>query len=156
MQVFLPYSSFCLCAQCLDNRRLLKQILECKQILNALNNGGPWSNHCITRTWRGYDKALVSYMNYCISEASSRGIGKFSSEIVNSLRLAYHSCPWASQFCVDRPPLPQDYFERYQLHLLHKDKEHYSKFFPFYENTPSGYYALNKAGTAWQLYSSQI
>lgn len=66
-------------------------------------------------------------------------------------------CPWSTlPTANDRPPLPSDYFDRYKCHLLNKNKKHYELFFGFYENTPSGYYALNKTSTAWQLYSSQI
>lgn len=37
-QTFLPYKDFEKCASALDNKRLYKQIVECKQILNILGN----------------------------------------------------------------------------------------------------------------------
>lgn len=39
MQTFLPYADFAESAQCLDNKRLGKQRVECLQILNALARG---------------------------------------------------------------------------------------------------------------------
>lgn len=36
MQVFTPYPQPFACADCLDPRRLNKQIIECKQILAAI------------------------------------------------------------------------------------------------------------------------
>lgn len=46
MQTFLPYSDFALCAKVLDNKRLGKQIVECRQIMQCLlglREG--WRNH---------------------------------------------------------------------------------------------------------------
>ena len=46
MQTFLPYASFIKSAQCLDDKRLGKQRVECLQILKAIKdvNYG-WRNH---------------------------------------------------------------------------------------------------------------
>jgi hypothetical protein len=38
MQTFLPYSDFEKVAKCLDTSRLYKQIVECKQLLKAIEN----------------------------------------------------------------------------------------------------------------------
>jgi hypothetical protein len=63
MQTFLPSPSFRESAQCLDNKRLVKQILECGQILGALDpkayeiifmkpkTGSGWTNHPAVRMW---------------------------------------------------------------------------------------------------------
>jgi hypothetical protein len=62
MQTFLPYPNFTLSAQCLDNRRLNKQITEAMQIHNVLtgaSNG--WANHPAVKMWRGHESALVRY-----------------------------------------------------------------------------------------------
>lgn len=153
MQVFMPFQSFHETASCLDNHRLLKQILECKQILNALKNDGPWSNHCITRTWRDYETALNSFKSICILEAFKRFVGKFSLDDVNRLRIGYKSCPWSTcETALGRPNLPTDYYTRYKQHLLAKDFHHYSKHFPSLE-PQSGYYALDKTCTKWIIYS---
>lgn len=74
MQTFIPYTDFDLCARALDYRRLGKQRVECKQILNAIERGsGGWANHPATRMWRGYEPALRQYMRAIILEWISRG-----------------------------------------------------------------------------------
>lgn len=74
MQTFIPYTDFDLCARALDYRRLGKQRVECKQILNAIERGkGGWANHPATRMWRGYEPALRQYMRAIILEWIARG-----------------------------------------------------------------------------------
>ena len=156
MQTFLPYRDLECCVYCLDNRRLLAQINEAGQILKALKNPlGPWGNHCITRTWRGYDAALSSYLCLAKREAMARGLGNFTEESLRNLEVTYNSLPWTtSRSASHRPSLPEDFFKRYRQHLLAKDETHYRKFFPSLAPL-SGYYALNKDYSAWQLYSEQ-
>lgn len=62
MQVFIvgtPLET----AKVLDRRRLNKQIIECQQILDALNGAKAWSNHPCTLQYRGYEAWLVRYMS---------------------------------------------------------------------------------------------
>lgn len=68
MQTFLPYPDMLQSLRCLDYRRLGKQRVEAKQILNALYGDGQagWSNHPATKMWRGYEEALKSYHNLAI------------------------------------------------------------------------------------------
>lgn len=73
MQTFLPYSSFKETAECLDYKRLGKQRVECKQILNALMNGGAWSNHPATLMWQDHKYALVLYAICICEEWINRG-----------------------------------------------------------------------------------
>lgn len=61
MQTFLPFDSFALSAQCLDNKRLGKQRVEAWQIFQALRNGTAWQNHPAVRMWRGHEQALLKY-----------------------------------------------------------------------------------------------
>ena len=61
MQTFLPYS-FTVSAAALDNKRLVKQVVEVKQILAACENPrAAWGNHPIVRMWRGYESNLAYY-----------------------------------------------------------------------------------------------
>lgn len=73
MQTFLPYPDFKQSLHHLDNRRLGKQRVECKQILNALTNGGGWANHPAVKMWAGYEEALKLYMNTAIQVWVQRG-----------------------------------------------------------------------------------
>jgi len=74
MQTFLPYPSFSQSAKCLDSRRLNKQIQECVQILNTLENKNQsgWRNHPAVLQWQGYEEALKTYLNCCIDEWLTR------------------------------------------------------------------------------------
>lgn len=74
MQTFVPCTTFEECAKALDYRRLGKQRVECKQILNALNKQtGGWVNHPATKMWKGYEEALKQYMRAIILEWVARG-----------------------------------------------------------------------------------
>jgi len=62
MQTFLPYPSFSQTAKCLDYRRLGKQRIEAKQILQTLlGESDGWKNHPAVKMWRGYSSALARY-----------------------------------------------------------------------------------------------
>lgn len=68
MQTFLPYANFEQTAKSLDYRRLGKQRVEVKQILNALDGKSKgWINHPATKMWEGYEGALALYgMAICL------------------------------------------------------------------------------------------
>ena len=76
MQTFLPYKSYRKTFKVLDYRRLGKQRVEAKQILNVLldrTQTKGWRNHPITKMWRGYEDALKVYFNICVKEWIRRG-----------------------------------------------------------------------------------
>lgn len=74
MQTFLPYPDFHKTFEVLDYRRLGKQRVEAKQILNALERGsGGWYNHPAVKMWKGYETALKLYHDQCIDEWVARG-----------------------------------------------------------------------------------
>ena len=73
MQTFLPYPDFAKSAACLDNKRLNKQIVECKQILMALSGESKgWRNHPAVLMWKGCECCLAGYAYFCASEFESR------------------------------------------------------------------------------------
>ena len=62
MQTFLPYPDIYRSAECLDYRRLGKQRVETKQILNALmGKSKGWTNHPATLMWEGHEPLLCMY-----------------------------------------------------------------------------------------------
>ena len=76
MQTFLPYDDFERTAKCLDYKRLGKQRVEAKQILDIITGKNPnsrWRNHPAVKMWVGFENALGSYMNYMIAEWIKRG-----------------------------------------------------------------------------------
>lgn len=116
MQTFLPYASFELSAAALDWKRLGKQRVEAKQILNALSGKSQgWVNHPATRMWRGYEPALRAYLRTCILEWISRGYQ-------NTMEL-----PPLEPYAV--PPWFGDpaFHASHRSNLLRKDFEYYSK-----------------------------
>ena len=74
MQTFLPYEDYKQTAQCLDYRRLGKQRIECKQILNALSgNSKGWTHHPATLMWKRYECELCQYAISICKEWIARG-----------------------------------------------------------------------------------
>lgn len=68
VNTFLPYADFAKSAASLDSRRLVKQVVEAKQILD-----GQWSQHPASIMWREHHALLVDYYNACFDEAVRRG-----------------------------------------------------------------------------------
>lgn len=69
MNTFLPLPDFKQSVQCIDNKRLWKQVLESDGIIKIIvgyNKG--YRNHPIVKMWEGYTDALVCYRNECVRE----------------------------------------------------------------------------------------
>ena len=65
MQVFLPESDFDDAAQQLDTKRLVKQLLEGRQIMTILmgeSKSNAWRNHPAVRMFSGHPIALYNYL----------------------------------------------------------------------------------------------
>jgi len=74
MMTFLPYPNYIRSVQCLDYKRLGKQRLECKQIIEILEGkDSRYKNHSAVKMWIGYTNSLKYYSNCCINEWISRG-----------------------------------------------------------------------------------
>ena len=62
MQVFVPYPSPIDVAKCLDPKRLRKQIIECDQILAAIEGRSEaWKNHSVVKMYGPYIYWLRCY-----------------------------------------------------------------------------------------------
>lgn len=73
MQTFVPYADDWRSAAVLDDKRLLKQIVECHQILRALTDDNyGWQNHPAVKMWRGYSVRLYSYYEAMQAEYKKR------------------------------------------------------------------------------------
>ena len=90
MQTFLSEYSFTESAQVLDTKRLVKQLLEGRQIFSVLSgNTNAWKNHPAVKMWRGYELALYNYL-YCIAkEMEVRGY-KYENNWNEIVRLQGH------------------------------------------------------------------
>lgn len=140
MQTFLPYPSFDDSAACLDYRRLGKQRVECKQILQALGVpvGGPlrdkpssWRNHPATRMWKGHEPQLLAYAECICREWISRG---YKDTLLEQFQDAWSKTP---DSVFRRPdgilPLPawlgwDEFHAAHRSNLLRKLPHHYSQF----------------------------
>jgi hypothetical protein len=148
MQTFLPYKSFEQSAKVLDWRRLGKQRVECKQLLQALLCGPyqvkvgegwlpikdpsattaktrktPWINHPAAKMWQGYEDVLVEYAIVICKEWIDRGY----YDSLLPFFLDYNNCD--GLYAQDPPWLGNDGFHAsHRSNLLRKDPIHYGQF----------------------------
>lgn len=118
MQTFLPVASFEETAKILDYRRLGKQRVEARQILNTiLNNTNAWRNHPAVRMWRGFEPALLEYSNVMILEWIKRGYKNTMEIIETDKNLTYPT--WFGD---------EKFHSSHRSNLLRKDFKYYTKF----------------------------
>jgi hypothetical protein len=126
LQTFLINADFYESAKCLDYRRLGKQRVECKQILNALlGRSKGWRNHPATSMWRGYEQALCKYGAVICDEWIRRGYKDSLFPFFMDL--------WAELGDEDYPENPpwlgnEDFHAAHKSVLLRKDPEYYGQF----------------------------
>lgn len=139
MQTFLPYPDFAKSAQCLDNKRLGKQRVECLQILNALTNPKyGWQSHPAVNMWRGKKHALGLYGCHVCFEWRKRGFNDTCAEKIcsvllwtNNLEIALRTLSFDLQYPKYDYPIWLGNTELHMSHrsnLLRKDVKHYSQF----------------------------
>jgi hypothetical protein len=97
----------------LDPKRLRKQIIECRQILDALNGKTAWSNHPCVLQYRGYEKWLKGYLR--VLECHRRGntrLAAFFDVETERVRPDWHN---------------EAFYTQHKRRLYTKDKEHYKQ-----------------------------
>ena len=112
MQVFIVGSPL-ETAMALDSKRLRKQIIECGQILDALNGAKAWSNHPAVLQYRGYEGWLRGYLR--VLECHRRGntrLAAFFDVETEQVRPDWHT---------------QEYYDQMKRRLYTKDSEHYKQ-----------------------------
>lgn len=126
MQTFLPYEDFQKSLKVLDNKRLGKQRVEARQIVNILTgkqNSNAWVNHPAIRMWEGYVPCLMLYTDLCIFEWIDRGF-KNTMEIY----------PAYEYGVAIAPPKPwwlgnEDFHRAMRARLIQKNEEYYLPIF---------------------------
>lgn len=74
MQVFLSEYTFAEAAEVLDTKRLVKQLLEGRQIMTVLaGESAGWKNHPAVKMFAGYERTLYSYLYAIKDEMKARG-----------------------------------------------------------------------------------
>jgi len=129
MQTFLPYPDFKKSAECLDYRRLGKQRVEAKQIIELLErellgediSKVPWGNHPVVKMWKCYYWTLKVYYNIIVKEWIKRGYK-------NNMPL--YEFPFDKNTILDFPPWfgTKTFHDSHKSNLLRKDPEYYTQF----------------------------
>lgn len=134
MQVFIIGSPLDT-AKNLDRRRLNKQIIECQQILNAIDGKTKsWSNHPCTIQYKKHKEWLIAYM-HCLKAFYNKDIHK--ARIWNLY--ASDSTPYFHTSA---------YFDNMKRRLYTKDNEHYKQWKYLGESYENWYWVNNK----WKIY----
>lgn len=128
MQVFIIGSPL-ETAQVLDKRRLNKQIIECKQILAAIQGDSKaWFNHPIVHMYKNHEKWLRVYM-WILSEWNAKK---------SDLLLLMHMNDWAEK---NKPEfLTDEYYTQMKRRLYTKDKNYYNMWGELEETDVNWYY----------------
>lgn len=121
VNTFLPYANFAKCAKVLDNKRLGKQRVEAKQILNILTGETKkqgWINHPAVRMWASNVQALKLYYNAIVMEWIERGF-------INNMPLYVIKPPVIMPWFIGN----KSFHYSFQANLLRKNKSYYRQFF---------------------------
>ncbi len=119
MQTFLPYQDFEKSAQCLDYKRLGKQRLEARQIVDTIEGRSfGWIHHPIVKMWWNYVEALKEYFNVMSGEWVLRGY--------------QHNMGY---YVIDEVSYPhwlgrEEFHLSHQSNLIRKFPAHYGPMFP--------------------------
>lgn len=131
MQVFIPYPEPIRVAECLDKKRLHKQILECKQIIAAIEGANTkWANHPVVNMYRPHKKWLSGYLNtlelYWKGFPESAAIASKETDVFRPIWMKTKLC------------------DTHKRRLFQKDKDHYAEFAKYGFSTFNYYVVDNK------------
>lgn len=137
MQVFIIGSPL-ETAKALDRRRLNKQIIECRQILDAINGKTKaWSNHPCTVQYRNHVEWLTAYELCLKSYMHGNDVHALIANVyANMKRPNFHT---------------QEYIDNMKRRLYTKDHEHYKQFTHLGESYENWYWVDNK----WKIYKQK-
>lgn len=135
MQVFIVGSPLAT-AQCMDKLRLNKQILECRQILDALNGAKAWSNHPCVLQYRGREEWLRAYKT-CLEwyVRGDEGKALWASNLADYWRPMFHT---------------QEYFDNMKARLFTKNPQHYAQFAEYGTSEENWYWSQEQG--SWRKY----
>lgn len=124
MQVFVPYQSPLNCAKAMwpDQKRFHKQIVECEQIIKAIDRKTKaWINHPCTKMYEEHRSWLCYYLN-CLK--CYRGHIKTGSHFYLKL-----SVRWSKKADSIRPPfLTEEFCNQHKRMLFTKAPDLYPQF----------------------------
>lgn len=117
MQTFLPLPEFSESLRVLDMRRLGKQRVEARQLLDAIKGINRWKFHPAAKMWVGFETALIHYSNLAIEEWIKRGYNNTMKIFPVSQNIIY-PCWFGSD----------SFHASHRSNLLRKDFKYYSQF----------------------------
>lgn len=129
MQVFTPYKNPLKCAEALwkDRKRFNKQIIECRQILKAIDGiSKSWSNHPVTEMYRENKDWLKAYLDCFVNFRDS------------NLPMTYQSNGIA--IALTPPFLTSEFCDHHKRRLFTKAPELYPQFAKYGKSDENWYY----------------
>lgn len=160
MQTFLSYADFLTSAHSLDTRCLCKQIVEVGQMLHALRQGPrsprkdgtdgtrptPWWSHPATQAWLGYESALATYGQACLTVYDERFPSRLDAyknqrKLLAQVRADNYPDPIVNPPWVGYEP----FHDGHRGHLYRKDLGKYAAFAP-YRDSPLLYPVITQRG----------
>ena len=135
MQVFIIGTAI-ETAMVLDKKRLNKQIVECQQILDALNGKSAWSNHPCVLQYKEHVQWLYEYKQ-CLEQFAMGRVHtpQKYSEFADKLRPPFHT---------------QEYFDQMKRRLYQKDNNHYKQWVHLGESQVNWYFVDGE----WRYYQN--
>lgn len=135
MQTFLPFESFEASALALDDKRLGKQRLEARQLLDTLRGfSAAWVNHPAAKMWRGHEKWLAAYGVAACEEWVRRGFRDSMRQEFVRLFLNLPDSPKPAWLGDER------LHSSHRANLVRKDPQRYRDFLGFQESPVEGYF----------------
>lgn len=123
IQTFLPYSDFAESASVLDDKRLGKQAVECKQILMVhLDQTEAYRHHPAVLMWKGYVPSLFRYMAACLAELDRRGR---KTDVLREWAIEEHDKVVGPGALLDPPWMGDDDVHRSHRSNLIRKNNHY-------------------------------
>ena len=118
----------------LDKKRLNKQIIECHQILDALNGKLAWKNHPCTLQYKNHQSWLNNYM-LCLTSYQK-------GDLISAGRYSYLASREKPSFHTE------DYFGQMKKRLFTKNKIHYKQWAELGESQENWYFVNEE----WRKY----
>ena len=144
MQVFIIGSAL-ETAKILDKKRLNKQIIECQQILKAINGETKaWANHPCTIQYKNNKVWLINYLNTLVHYR----------RYITLNDTFYFNAAYICDCCASKlvPQFhTQAYFDNMKKRLYTKDHSHYKQFEYLGESYENWYWVDNK----WKIYKQK-
>ena len=135
MQVFIIGTAI-ETAMVLDKKRLNKQIVECQQILDALNGKSAWSNHPCVLQYKEHVQWLYEYKQ-CLEQFAMGRVHtpQKYSEFADKIRPPFHT---------------QEYLDQMKRRLYQKDNNYYKQWAHLGESQVNWYFVDGE----WRFYQN--